>query len=102
MCVTHVRPNSAKLATFQKPAKHVDIEPTQSAKSRCGPILNKALSNASKKTGANLLNTVIRTPEGEIFGGVKMLNLKGNNKAEEIISGGISAFQEGGVVHGRR
>ena len=66
-----------------------------------GPILNKALSNASKKTGANLLNTVIRTPEGEIFGGVKMLNLKGNNKAEEIISGGISAFQEGGVVHGR-
>ena len=51
--------------------------------------------------GANLLNTVIRTPEGEIFGGVKMLNLKGNNKAEEIISGGISAFQEGGVVHGR-
>ena len=67
-----------------------------------GPILNKALSNASKKTGANLINTVIRTPEGQIYGGVKMLNLKNNKVAEEIISKGISAFQEGGVVHGRR
>ena len=67
-----------------------------------GPILNKALSNASKKTGANLINTVIRTPEGQIFGGVKMLNLKGNKAAEEIISGGISLFQKGGIVNGRR
>ena len=31
-----------------------------------------------------------------------MLNLKNNKAAEEIISGGISAYQEGGVVHGRR
>ena len=67
-----------------------------------GPILNKALSNASKKTGANLINTVIRTPEGQIYGGVKMLNLKDNKVAEEIISKGISAYQKGGVVNGRR
>ena len=67
-----------------------------------GPILNKALSNASKKTGANLINTVIRTPEGQIYGGVKMLNLKNNKAAEEIISKGISAYQKGGVVNGRR
>ena len=67
-----------------------------------GPILNKALSNVSKKTGANLLNTAIKTPEGQVYGGIKMLNLKNNKAAEEIISGGISAYQKGGVAHGRR
>ena len=64
-----------------------------------GPILNKALSNASKKTGANLLNTVIKTPEGEIYGNVKLLNIKGNQMAEEIISKGVSAYSEGGLVY---
>ena len=67
-----------------------------------GPILNKALFNVSKKTGANLLNTAIKTPEGQVYGGIKMLNLKNNKAAEEIISGGISAYQKGGVAHGRR
>ena len=64
-----------------------------------GPILNKALSNASKKTGANLLNTVIKTPEGEIYGNVKLLNIKGNKMAEEIISKGVTAYSEGGLVY---
>ena len=64
-----------------------------------GPILNKALSNASKKTGANLLNTVIRDQEGRIYGNVKLLNLKGNKMAEEIISKGVSAYSEGGLVY---
>ena len=67
-----------------------------------GPILNKALSNVSKKTGANLLNTAIKTPEGQVYGGVKMLNLKNNKLAEEIISSGISAYQKGGAVSGKK
>jgi hypothetical protein len=66
-----------------------------------GPILNKALINASKKTGANLLNTVIKDTEGRIYGNVKLLNLKGNTMAEEIISKGVSAYRHGGVVNGR-
>ena len=66
-----------------------------------GPILNKALTQASKKTGANLLNTVIKDKEGRIYGNVKLLNLKGNTMAEEIISKGVSAYRHGGVVNGR-
>jgi hypothetical protein len=66
-----------------------------------GPILNKSLSNAAKKTGANLLNTVIRDKEGRIYGNVKLLNLKGNKMAEEIISKGVSAYKQGGVAYGR-
>jgi hypothetical protein len=61
-----------------------------------GPILNKALTQASKKTGANLLNTVIKDKEGRIYGNVKLLNLKGNTMAEEIISKGVSAYRHGG------
>ena len=64
-----------------------------------GPILNKALAQASKKTGANLLNTAIRDTEGRIYGNVKLLNLKGNQMAEEIISKGVSAYSEGGLVY---
>ena len=63
--------------------------------------MNKALKQASKKTGANLLNTVIRDKEGRIYGNVKLLNLKGNTMAEEIISKGVSAYRHGGVVNGR-
>ena len=66
-----------------------------------GPILNNALQKTAKKTGANLLNTVIKDGKGQIFGNIKMLNLKGNKMAEEIITKGVSAWQQGGTVNGR-
>ena len=66
-----------------------------------GPILNNALQKTAKKTGANLLNTVIKDGNGQIFGNIKMLNLKGNKMAEEIITKGVSAWQQGGTVNGR-
>ena len=91
---------------FANPAiKNRKLSPTDRSYignlSAYGPILNKSLSNAAKKTGANLLNTVIRDKEGRIYGNVKLLNLKGNKMAEEIISKGVSAYKQGGVAYGR-
>ena len=62
-----------------------------------GPILNGALKEASKKTGANLLNTVIKDDRGRVFGQVKMLNLKDNKN----VGNSFSAYAKGGIVNGR-
>ena len=62
-----------------------------------GPILNGALKETSKKTGANLLNTVIRDDRGRVFGQVKMLNLKDNPNVRDT----FSAYAKGGIVNGR-
>ena len=62
-----------------------------------GPILNGALKEASKKTGANLLNTVIKDDRGRVFGQVKMLNLKDNKNVKDT----FSAYAKGGIVNGR-
>ena len=62
-----------------------------------GPILNGALKEASKKTGANLLNTVIKDDKGRVFGQVKMLNLKDNKN----VGNSFSAYAKGGIVNGR-
>jgi hypothetical protein len=62
-----------------------------------GPILNGALKEASKKTGANLLNTVIKDDQGRVFGQVKMLNLKDNKN----VGSSFSAYAKGGIVNGR-
>ena len=62
-----------------------------------GPILNGALKEASKKTGANLLNTVIKDDQGRVFGQVKMLNLKDNKNVKDT----FSAYAKGGIVNGR-
>ena len=62
-----------------------------------GPILNGALKEASKKTGANLLNTVIKDDQGRVFGQVKMLNLKDNKN----VGNSFSAYAKGGIVNGR-
>ena len=62
-----------------------------------GPILNGALKETSKKTGANLLNTVIKDDRGRVFGQVKMLNLKDNKNVKDT----FSAYAKGGIVNGR-
>ena len=62
-----------------------------------GPILNGALKETSKKTGANLLNTVIKDDQGRVFGQVKMLNLKDNKN----VGNSFSAYAKGGIVNGR-
>ena len=62
-----------------------------------GPILNGALKETSKKTGANLLNTVIKDDQGRVFGQVKMLNLKDNKN----VGSSFSAYAKGGIVNGR-